>query len=146
MGWRTAYVRPFDDPDRFVVRDLWRDLVEGDPPTDATIVDGLARAGKAVGSQKLLIVLDQFEDVARAPLPAMLDGLRKGLVAVQAGRFRNLRLLVSYRAEDEGTLGPFFQNITGSGRGLLPRLYLQPLDRAGARACDPARRTIRKCC
>ena len=103
--WRTAYTRPFDEPDRFVVRDLWRDLLEDEPPADTNILDTLAQACKAVGTSKLLVVLDQFEDVARAPLPEMLNGLQKALVAVQAGRFRNLRLLVSYRADAEAALG-----------------------------------------
>jgi len=133
--WRTAYIRPFDDPDRFVVHDLWRALaeLESEPPTGVTIAEALARAGRAVGDRKLLVVLDQFEDVARVALPEMLDGVRRALVAVQAGRFRNLRLLVSYRADAEAVLGPLFQEVAGSDRG-LPRLYLQPLSRAGARA------------
>jgi HEAT repeat protein len=134
--WRTAYTRPFDDPDRHVIRDLLRDLhdlVEGEPPSGVTIVDTLAWACKALGACKLLVVLDQFEDVVRVPLPEMLDGLRRALVAVQAGRFRNLRLLVSYRADAEAALGPLFQEVAGSDRG-LPRTYLQSLSRAGARA------------
>jgi HEAT repeat protein len=133
--WRTACIRPFDDPDRFVVRDLWRALpeLESEPSTGATIAEALARAGRAVGDRKLLVVLDQFEDVACVALPEMLDGVRKALVAVQAGRFRNLRLLVSYRADAEAALGPFFQEVSSSDRG-LPRTYLQPLSRAGARA------------
>jgi len=133
--WRTACVRPLDDPDRFVVRDLWRALpeLESEPSTGVTIAEALARAGRAVGDRKLLVVLDQFEDVARVALPGMLDGVRKALVAVQAGRFRNLRLLVSYRADAQAALGPLFQEVAGSDRG-LPRTYLQPLSRAGARA------------
>jgi len=133
--WRTAYIRPFDDPDRFVVRDLWRALpeLESEPSTGVTIAEALARAGRAVGDHKLLVVLDQFEDVARVALPEMLDGVRRALLAVQAGRFRNLRLLVGYRADAEAVLGPLFQEVAGSDRG-LPRTYLQPLSRAGARA------------
>ena len=61
---------------------------------------------RAAGSDKLLVVLDQFEDVTRLPVPMMLDGLRGALVAVQAERFRNLRLFVAYRADAEAVLGP----------------------------------------
>jgi len=132
-GWRTCYTRPFDEPDRFIVRDLWRDLLGGEAPATVAIVETLERAYKAERACKLLVVLDQFEDVIRVPLPEMLDGLRKALVAAQAERFRNLHVLVSYRTDAEATLGPFFQGITGSDRG-LPRTYLQPLSHAGARA------------
>ena len=133
--WRTACIRPLDDPDRFVVRDLWRALpeLESEPSTGVAITEALARACRAVGDRKLLVVLDQFEDVAHVALPEMLGGVRRALVAVQAGRFRNLRLLVSYRADAEAVVGPLFQEVAGSDRG-LPRTYLQPLSRAGARA------------
>jgi len=131
--WRTAYARPLDDPDHFIIRDLWREILKEAPPTDTSIVDTLARMSRAAGSAKLLVVLDQFEDVARLLVPAQLDGLRRALVAVQAERFRNLRLLVTYRADAEAALGPFFQEASGSDRG-LPRIYLQPLSRDGARA------------
>ena len=131
--WRTAYTRPFDDPDRFVVSDLWRDVLKEPPSANSTIEGTMERACKAVGNARLLVVLDQFEDVARVPLPSKLEGLRQALLVVQAERFRNLRLLVSYRADAEATMGPIFQKVAGSDRG-LPRIYLQPLNRSGAQA------------
>jgi HEAT repeat protein len=131
--WCTVYTRPFNDPDHFVASDLWHQLLDGEPPADVTIVDALSRASEVVGGQKLLVVLDQFEDVARVSLPEMLHGLQRAFVAVQAGRFCNLRLLVSYRTDAETTLGPLFQRVSGSNRS-LPRIYLQPLSRAGGRA------------
>jgi len=131
--WHIVYVRPLDTPDERVVRELWQQILQGDPPANVAIVDSLARASRQVGEPKLLVVLDQFEDVTGAPLPDGLHGLQKALVAVQAGRFRNVRLLVSYRADAEAVLGPFFQDISSSERG-LPRYYVRPLSRDGARA------------
>lgn len=133
IPWHTVYARPFDDPDRIIVRALWRELLEGEPPDGAAIVEAFGRVAQAVGERKILVVLDQFEDVRRVPLPENLDGMRKALVAVQAGRFHNLRLLISYRADAEAVLGPLFQEAAGSSRG-FQRVYLQPLSRAGARA------------
>jgi hypothetical protein len=131
--WRTAYTRPFDDPERFVIRYLWEDVqeLEGEPPADATIVKALELASRAMGTCKLLVVLDQFEDVVRVASPEVLDGLREAMVGILARRFRNLRLLVSYRADAEGVLGPLFQKVAGSNRG-LPRIYVEPLSRDGA--------------
>jgi HEAT repeat protein len=133
--WHTVYTRPFDEPDRFVVHDLCHSLPElgGELPTNLTIVDALAQACKAVENRRLLVVVDQFEDVMRAPVPEMIDGLRQAIVAVQAKRFRNLRLLVSYRADAEASVGPFLQEVSSSARG-LPRVYLGPLSRTAAQA------------
>ncbi len=133
LGWRTTYTRPFDDPDRFVVRDLWRTLLENDPPASMSILETLERVCREDSTSYVLIALDQFEDVAHVPLPTMFVGLRRALVAVQARRFRHLRLLLSYRADAEAALGPLFQDASCSERG-FPRTYLQSLSRDGARA------------
>ncbi len=132
-GWRTVYARPLDNPDRYIVRDLWHDVLKETPPTDVSIVDSLARISRTIRSDKLLMVIDQFEDVVHLPASALMDGLRQALVAVQAERFRSLRLLVAYRADAVAALGPFFQEVSGSRRG-LPPIYLQPLSRDSARA------------
>ena len=131
--WRTAVARPFEDPDRHVADDLRAAFPDGAPPAAASIVAAFERIDKAVGSVKTLIVLDQFEDVVRAPIPQRLDGLKSALVAVQARRFRSLRLLIAYRADAEGEIGPLLQEISGSDRG-FSRFYLEPLSPSGARA------------
>ncbi|HUT18963.1 MAG TPA: HEAT repeat domain-containing protein [Anaerolineae bacterium] len=133
MRWQTVYARPFDHPDEHIIGELWRQLWEADPPADITIVETLERASKKLRDSTLLLALDQFEDVGRVPLSEMLEGLRKALVAVQARRFLNLHVLISYRADAEAVLGPLFQQVSGSDRG-LPKVYLQPLSREGARA------------
>ncbi len=132
-GWRTVYTRPLDDPNRLIVRDLWHALLTGEPPESVSIVETLAQVCRTLGDCRLLVVLDQFEDVVSLPPPGMLDGLQSGLIAAQAKRFHNLRLLVSYRADAEATLGPLFLDVSGSIRS-LPRVYLNPLSRDGARA------------
>jgi HEAT repeat protein len=133
IGGRTACVRPFDDPDRYLVRDLWQALLPGEPPQGQTIVQALEAARLGLPGEKLFVVIDQLEDALRAPLQAMRQGLEEAIRAVQGGRFWGLHLLLSYRADAEGALGPLLQRASGAASG-FPRFYLEPLTRSGARA------------
>jgi HEAT repeat protein/DNA-binding MarR family transcriptional regulator len=130
-GWHFASTRPFADPTTNVTRDIGEQLLDG------TLPEGIGTALEQVAHHykpgNTLIVLDQFEDVTRMPVPEELDDLRRAMVAVQASRLRNLRLLLVYRSDAEAGVGPLFQAVAGSTRG-LPRHYLQPLTREGARA------------
>lgn len=130
-GWHFASTRPFADPTANVVRDIAEQLLGGVRPGE--IVAALEEVARRYKPGNVLLVLDQFEDVTHVPVPEMLDDLRRALVAVQAGRFRHLHLLLAYRSDAEAGVGPLFQAVTGSTRG-LPRHYLQPLTREGARA------------
>jgi hypothetical protein len=130
LNWHFASTRPFADPTANVVRDIAEQLLDGARPE--TIVAALEEVARCYKPGHVLLVLDQFEDVTRVPGPEMLDDLRRALVAVQAGRFRNLHLLLAYRSYAEAGVGPLFQAVAGSSRG-LSRQYLLPLTREGAR-------------
>jgi HEAT repeat protein len=130
-GWHFASTRPFADPTANVVRDVGEQLLDRAKPEG--IVAALEQVASHYKPGNVLIVLDQFEDVTRVPGPEMLDDLRRALVAVQASRFRNIHLLLAYRSDAEAGVGPLFQAVTGSAQG-LPRHYLLPLTREGARA------------
>jgi HEAT repeat protein len=129
-GWHFASARPFTDPTANVVLYIGEQLLEG--ARSEGIVATLEELARHYKPGNVLIVLDQFEDVTRVPRPEMLDDLRRALVAVQAGRFHNLHLLLAYRTDADAGVGPLFQAVAGSPQG-LPRHYLQPLTHEGAR-------------
>jgi predicted phage tail protein len=131
-GWRTVSARPYGDPDAHLVAALWEQVYQRQAPDGLELVDALAQIDRDLADYGAVIVLDQFEDIADAPDAARLAGLRRALWAVQADRFRRLHLLASYRADAEGKVGPFLQDVSGSSHG-LPKVYLQPLSREGAR-------------
>jgi len=132
MGWKSVYARPFDQPDRHIIAALADEFLKKKPADGTPMVDVLAEAAQSIGDRSMLLILDQFEDVLRSGSSAALDGIRQALVAVQAGRFRNVHVLVSYRSDAEATLGPLFQKVTGSNRG-APKGYLSPLNLDGAK-------------
>ena len=89
-----------------------QDELTGNLVSIESLLRGQSHLSTADKDRRLLVVLDQFEDVLYVPTPGMLERLREALRAVRALRFRNLRILVSYRADAVGTLGPFFQALT----------------------------------
>lgn len=62
-GWRTIVVRPFGDPSLTPLAALGRALapLAGDLPPDAALVEPLRRA-EAASKERLVLVLDQFEE------------------------------------------------------------------------------------
>jgi len=98
-GWQTAHCRPsVNDPVNQVVTDLWRDLLSRDelPPTG--FVNAIKQVYERDQNAKTLIVLDQFEQIVRAPIKATED-IKIGIVQIMARRFPNLHLLVAYQTE-----------------------------------------------
>ncbi len=129
-NWKFVYTRPLNDPASDVIQEIWLKIMESDAPDDTDLIKTFEQISDENRSTTLLVVMDQFEDVFRfpdAPKP-----IAEALYPVQAMRFRNLRVLLSYRADAEGQVGPMLQDIARSFRS-LPTEYLVALDREGAK-------------
>lgn len=71
---------------------------------------------------RLLLIVDQFEDVLVARSQEEVEKLIFDLRAIYEAPDPRLRILVSCRADLEGRLGQFWQVVSGSASG-LPRVY-----------------------
>ena len=98
-------------------------MYRGRPSYQGTLVPLLAEVSAAVATDRLLLIIDQFEDVLVSHNDEEVQRLLSELSAIHRLREPKLRVLISYRADMEGMLGEFWQLISGSPQG-LPRVYL----------------------
>jgi len=131
-GWFFGSCRPLDDPDRTISTTLWLNLMEGVPPDEniTTVFDLIA---SAYGDQKILIVVDQFEDIMPKLGTKTTQGLLNALALVHNAPRPNLRVVVCYRGDAEPKVGTYWQAVSGSASG-LPRFYLGPMSHESSRA------------
>ncbi|MFC1712874.1 HEAT repeat domain-containing protein [Candidatus Poribacteria bacterium] len=129
-GWKFAYTRPLHEPASDMIRDVWLTMMKGKVPDNIDLVEMFERVSEENRGKDLLIVMDQFEDLFR--FPDAPEQMAKALYPVQAVRFRDLRVLLSYRADAEGQVGPILQDVAQSFRA-MNGMHLKPLDRDGAK-------------
>ena len=77
----------------------------------------------AIQERGVLLVVDQFEDILTSRELRETNQLIADLRALRQLNQPNVRVLISYRADLEARLGPFWQDISGAAHG-LPRVYL----------------------
>lgn len=132
-GWRPVYVRPLGLPASDVVHQIQSSLFRGRPAYHGPLLPFLLEVAELIPERRLLIIIDQFEDVLVARSQEEVEKLIADLKAFHLSPCGRLRILVSYRADLEGRLGHFWQLISGSAAG-LPRVYLEGLatDEVGA--------------
>ena len=130
--WQHLWSRPFTEPTKHVVSDICTHLLRETAPAGGTILAALELLSRRFSQRKILLVLDQFEDIADVLVPDTLEDLRKSLIATLAKRFPNLHIILVYRADAQARLGPWLQQVSGSNCS-LPALYLEPLADANAR-------------
>lgn len=121
--WFPVYTRPLGLPRSDVVAGLVSTVFEGPQSYRGALVGALDDAAQATAPKRVLLIIDQFEDILsfREALEAkwLIDDLR-------AMRFiddARVRVLLVYRADLEARLGVFWQSISGSPAG-LPRVYV----------------------
>lgn len=122
-GWRIIYTRPFGLPHTDIIRQVLTSVYEGRPTYKGTLVPILAEIIAAFGNAKVLLVIDQFEDILAARDDIEKEKLISDLRIMRDLGLPSLHILISYRADLEGRLGKFWQQISGSPLG-LPRVYL----------------------
>jgi hypothetical protein len=103
------------------------------PAPQVGIRDVLQLIASAYQDRKLLIVIDQFEDIIPTLEVSKSSGLFQALADAHNAPAPNLHLVICYRGDAEPKVGRFWQQISSSASG-LPRYYLGPLSDIGARA------------
>jgi hypothetical protein len=122
-GWLPVYTRPLGLPRNDIATALLASIFEGTPSYRGSLVTPLEQAIVAADPLRLMLIIDQFEDVLTAREQEETDRLVADLRTVRALDDFRMRVLVSYRADLEARLGRFWQLISGSPEGLA-RVYL----------------------
>ncbi|MDQ1352467.1 MAG: hypothetical protein QG657_2773 [Acidobacteriota bacterium] len=135
MKWKYAWTRPFEKPGENIKKSLWLEFLEGKVEAEKTLLDVMKQAAGKCKPHKLLVVMDQFEDILNCSVPEFLEEFCLHLVAVQTGTvIPNLRVLISFRDDALVKLNArLFKKITGSARS-FPMVELERLTINGAGA------------
>jgi energy-coupling factor transporter ATP-binding protein EcfA2 len=126
LDWRPIYVRPLGLPLSDVTHQLQASLFKGGSVYRGPLLPLLLEILDVLPQKRLLLIIDQFEDILIARSREEVEKLIADLRAVYQSPDNRVRVVISYRADLEGRLGHFWQTITGSPAG-LPRVYLTGL-------------------
>jgi hypothetical protein len=131
IGYRPIYTRPLGLPYGDIIRQVQTSIFVAQPFPRIPLVSLLAEVAGALVKEKGLLIVDQFEDVLMASDVRETEMLVSELRILRELRIPSLRILISYRADLEGKLGEFWQQISGSPQG-LPRAYISGVDKEAA--------------
>ncbi|NIM81096.1 MAG: HD domain-containing protein [Candidatus Aminicenantes bacterium] len=133
MSWRYVCTRPFDNPEENIKKMLWSAFFEGNIDPTMNLLDVMKNAAEKIKPKKLLVVMDQFEDILNCGVKEILDDFCLRLTAVQTGTIiPNLRILISFREDALVKINSrLLKKITGSAYQ-LPSVELERLTREGA--------------
>ena len=121
--WFPVYTRSLGLPRSDVVSGLLASVFDGPHSYRGALLSPLEQAAAAVVPQRLLLVIDQFEDILMARDEGEAESLVRDLQTIHYWEDPRIRVLVSYRADLEARLGRFWQLISGSPEGLA-RVYV----------------------
>jgi len=121
------------------VSGLLASVFEGPHSYRGSLLTPLEQAAAAVAPQRVLLIIDQFEDILTAKELEEAERLVADLRTMRYLEDQRIRVLVSYRADLEARLGRFWQLISGSPEGLA-RVYV-----AGIRADEAWKSTESAC-
>lgn len=138
-GWFPIYTRPLGLPRSDVVAGLLASVFDGPHSYRGALLTPLEQAAAAVAPRRVVLIIDQFEDVLTAREMEEAERLVGDIRTVRHLNDPRIRILVSYRADLEARLGRFWQLISGSPAGLA-RVYI-----AGINA-DEAWKSIESAC
>lgn len=131
FGYRPIYTRPLGLPCTDIARKIQASIFEGRTGGRGPLVSLLAEVAGALADEKVVLIIDQFEDVLIARDSRETEMLVSELRTLRELASPLLRVLISYRADLEGRLGEFWQQISGSFQG-LPRVYIGGVDKEAA--------------
>ncbi len=122
-GWFPIYVRPLGFPRSDVVSGLLASVFDGPHSYRGALLTPLEQAAAAIAPRRILLIIDQFEDILTAREQEEAERLVADIRTVRHLDDPRIRVLVSYRADLEARLGRFWQLISGSPEGLA-RVYI----------------------
>ena len=102
---------------------LLASVFEGPHSYRGALLSPLEQAAVAVVPRRVLLIIDQFEDILTARDEREAERLVRDLQTIHYLDHPRIRVLVSYRADLEARLGRFWQLISGSPQGLA-RVYV----------------------
>lgn len=120
------YTRSFGFPQRDVARQIESTVFEGSTSRRPSPLPLLAEIQAAISPKIPLLIIDQFEDILTANDPSEVEALVADIQGLRTLHDESVRTLISYRADQEGRLGHYWQQISGSPSG-LPRVYISGL-------------------
>lgn len=122
-GTKPIYTRPLGFPAADIAQKIHTTVFEGPPRHEGALVPLLAEVTAALKDQRVLLIIDQFEDVLSSQDAVETLQLISALRTIHEVADPSLRVVVSYRSDLEGRLGKYWQEIAGSPKGLT-RQYL----------------------
>lgn len=131
QGWRPIYARSFGFPSTDILQQIQANLFEGRSYYRGLLPTFLAEISPLMSDVRFLLIIDQFEDILVARDEREVAKLISELQQFYNSPLPSVRILLAYRADLEGRLGPYWQAISGSPSG-LPRIYLEGIAIADA--------------
>lgn len=122
-NWFPVYTRPLGLPRTDVVVGLVSTVFDGPQSYRDALLGALDDAAEAIAPKRVLVIIDQFEDILSAREDREAERLIDDLRVVRFIDDSRVRVLLTYRADLEARLGVFWQSISGSPAG-LPRVYV----------------------
>jgi hypothetical protein len=123
QGWLPVYTRPLGLPRTDVATGIEGAVFDGPTSYRGSLVPLLKQVTATVSPKKVMLVIDQFEDILTAKRAEEAEQLVEDLRVLRYLDDPDIRVLVCYRADLEARLGEFWQLVSGSPQG-LPRVYL----------------------
>jgi HEAT repeat protein len=134
MGWKCLYVRPFDDPQENIKKVVWQLICQEKIDPKKSFFEVFKRAEQMVKPQKLLIIIDQFEEILNFTVAQDLDEFCLALTAVQANTIvPNLKVLISFREDSRIKINNKILNRIAGSAQQFPTIELQKINREGAK-------------
>jgi len=131
IGWLTCLTRPLDSPLENLKKSIWNQFMSGIAPTQFGLDDVIRAILDVNREKKVLIIIDQFDDILNYSKPGEIEGIVSALNLLFTLKELRLHILISYRGDVESEIGVIWQKISGAADG-LPRYYLRPLDKSDA--------------
>ena len=122
-GWFPIYTRPLGLPRSDIVAGLVSTVFEGPQSYRGALLGALDDAAESTAPKRVLLIIDQFEDILSARDTREAERLIDDLRVLRFIDDARVRVLLVYRADLEARLGVFWQSISGSPVG-LPRVYV----------------------
>ena len=135
FSWRFVLARPLNGSVEDMKKKIWNEFFEEKFPEEIELLSLMRKVADKCKPQKILIVIDQFEDILNFSNNGTLNDLSGFLMAVETNTIiPNVKVLISFRVDSYVELNSrLLKKIAGSARQ-FPSLELERLTIDGARS------------